>query len=113
MQVHLVLLILFRGHFFGSFAGFWEPPPSFQAWLRIGADLCQVRMDSRRFHQARMKKCQVGNEEMQLKWCRMQCRRSGISLWHSKNFAILAKFRYGHNFAMIAKFRYDSEISLS
>ena len=65
MQVHLVLLILFRGHFFGSFAGFWEPPPSFQAWLRIGADLCQVRMDSRRFHQARMKKCQVGNEEMQ------------------------------------------------
>ena len=35
---------------------------------------------------------------------------------HSENFAILAKFRYGHIFAMpgifaiIEKFRYDSEI---
>ena len=28
---------------------------------------------------------------------------------HSKNFAILAKFRYGHIFAMIAKIRYHSE----
>ena len=31
----------------------------------------------------------------------------------SKNFAILAKFRYGHIFAMIAKIRYHSENSLS
>ena len=28
---------------------------------------------------------------------------------HSKNFAILAKFRYGHIFAMIAKIRCHSE----
>ena len=28
---------------------------------------------------------------------------------HSENFAILAKFRYGHIFAMIAKIRYHSE----
>ena len=27
----------------------------------------------------------------------------------SKNFVILAKFRYGHIFAMIAKIRYHSE----
>ena len=45
---------------------FWEPRPSFQAWLRIGADLCQVCMNSRRFHQAGMKKCQVGTEEMEV-----------------------------------------------
>ena len=32
---------------------------------------------------------------------------------HSENFAILAKFRYGHIFAMIAKIRYHSENSLS
>ena len=55
---------------------FWEPPPSFQAWLRIGADLCKVRMDSRRFHQAGMKKFQAGNEEIHVVWCRMQCKRN-------------------------------------
>ena len=66
MQVHLALLILFRGCFFFLYlCRFWEPQPSFQAWLCIGADLCQVRMNSRRFHQAGMKKCQVGNEEME------------------------------------------------
>ena len=64
MQIRLVLLILFRGCFW-QFYRFWEPQPSFQAWLRIGANLCQVRMNSRRFHQAEMKKCQVGNEEME------------------------------------------------
>ena len=31
----------------------------------------------------------------------------------SENFAILAKFRYGHIFAIIAKIRYHSENSLS
>ena len=31
----------------------------------------------------------------------------------SENFAILAKFRYGHIFAMIAKIRYHSKNSLS
>ena len=30
----------------------------------------------------------------------------------SENFAILAKFCYGHIFAMIAKIRYDNENSL-
>ena len=64
MQVRLVLLILFRGCFW-PFCRFWEPQPSFQVWLRIGVDLCQVRMNSRRFHQVGMKKCQVGNEEME------------------------------------------------
>ena len=34
-----------------------------------------------------------------------------ISLWHSENFEILAKFRYGHILAMIAKIRYHSENS--
>ena len=66
MQVRLVLLILFRGCFW-QFCRFWEPQPSFQACLHIGADLCQVRMNSRRFHQAEMKKFQVGNEEMEAK----------------------------------------------
>ena len=32
---------------------------------------------------------------------------------HGENFAILAKFLYGHIFAMIAKIRYHSENSLS
>ena len=32
---------------------------------------------------------------------------------HRENFAILAKFRYGHIFAMIAKIRYHRENSLS
>ena len=74
-----------------------------------------------------MKKCQVGNEEMQAEMVQdaMQEIRNfanGIAKFSqglpkfrngSKNFAILAKFRYGHNFAMIAKFRYHSENSLS
>ena len=55
-------------------------------------------MNSRQFHQAGMKKCQAGKEEMQ---CRRQCRdqefRYGI-----------AKFRYGLIFSMIAKFRYSN-----
>ena len=67
-------------------------------------------MNSRQFHQVGMKKCQAGKDEMQ---CRRQWGRSGISLWHSENFVILVKFRYGQIFAMIAKFRYHSEISLS
>ena len=66
MQVRLVLLILCRGCFL-KFCRFWEPQPSFHACLHIGADLCQVRMNSRRFHQAEMKKFQVGNEEMEAK----------------------------------------------
>ena len=96
-------------------------------------------MDSRRFHQARMKKCQAGNEEIHAVWCRMQCRRNsdfrygiakilqGLRKFRngSENVAVLAKFSLCHIFAMIAKvtvhnensnfryacnFRYDSEI---
>ena len=65
-----------------------------------------------------MKKWQNGKEEM-------QCRRSGISLWHSEifiriakfcndseNFAILAKFRYGQIFAIIAKITVRREIQI-
>ena len=40
MQVHLVLLMLFEG-FFWKFFRFWELQPSFQAWLRIGAEFCE------------------------------------------------------------------------
>ena len=56
---------------------------------------------------------------MQAGGCRKQHCELEISLWHSENFAIRAKFsqsernfRYGEIFAMITKFRYDSEISL-
>ena len=84
-------------------------------------------MDSRRFHQAGMKKCQAGNEEIHAVWCRMQCRRNsdfrygiakisqGLRIFRngSENFAVLAKFSLCHIFAMIAKFRYHSENSLS
>ena len=65
-------------------------------------------MNSWQFHQAGMKKWQAGKEEMQ---CRRQCRRSGISLWHSEIFARVAKILQGlrkfckgcENFAMVAK----------
>ena len=40
MHVRLVLLILFRGCFW-QFCRFWEPQPSFQSWLRIGAEFCE------------------------------------------------------------------------
>ena len=66
-------------------------------------------MNSRQFHQAEMKKFQARKDEMQ---CRRQYRSSGISLWHSENFAILAKFHYGQIFAMIAKFRYIEKITV-
>ena len=32
-------------------------------------------MNSQQFHQAGMKKCQAGKEEMLADWCRKQCRR--------------------------------------
>ena len=84
-------------------------------------------MDSRRFHQAGMKKCEVGNEEIYVVWCRMQCRRNsdfrygiakilqGLQKFRngSEIFAVLAKFSLCHIFAMIAKFCYHSENSLS
>ena len=65
-------------------------------------------MNSLQFLQAGMKKWQDGKEEMQ---CRRQCRRSGISLWHSEIFTRIAKFSQGlrkflkdcENFARIAK----------
>ena len=80
-------------------------------------------MNSRRFHQARMKKCQVGNEEMEAELMQEAIQedkdfRYGIAKIlqglrkfrnGSKNFAILAKFCYGHIFAMIGKIRYHSE----
>ena len=79
-------------------------------------------MNSRQFHQAGMKKCQAGKEEMQ---CKRQCRdqefRYGIAKISlglqkfrngSENFAILAKFRYGQIFAMIAKITVHSEIQI-
>ena len=83
-------------------------------------------MDSRRFHQAGMKKCQAGNEEIHAIWCRIKCRRNsdfhygiakisqGLQKFRngSENFAVLEKFSLCHIFAMIAKFLYHSEISL-
>ena len=70
-----------------------------------------------------MKKCQVGNEEMEAELMQggmleHQNFRFGIAKIsqglrkfrnHSENFAILTKFLYGHIFAMIAKIRYHSE----
>ena len=84
-------------------------------------------MNSRQFHQAGMKKCQVGNEEMQAELMQEAMQedqdfRYGIAKISqgffkfcndSENFAILEKFLYGHIFAMIAKIRHDSENSLS
>ena len=66
-------------------------------------------MNSRQFHQAGMKKCQARKDEMQ---CRRQYRSSGILLWHSENFTIIAKFPYGQIFAMIEKFRYIAKINM-
>ena len=60
-------------------------------------------MNSRQFHQAGMKKCQAGKDEMQ---CRRQYKSSGISLWHSKILTILANFRY------ITKITVHSEIQI-
>ena len=71
-------------------------------------------MNSRRFHQAGMKKCKVGNEEMEAELMQegmLDIRNFDMALRkfrnHSENFAIPAKFRYAQFF------RYDSEISLS
>ena len=95
-------------------------------------------MNSRGFHQAGMKKCQVGNEEMEAELMQegVQDFHYGIAKIlqglrkfhnHREIFAILAKFHYGHIFAiiakiqifampaifsMIAKFHYHSEILL-
>ena len=60
MQVRLVLLILFRGCFW-YFCRFWEPQPSFQAWLRIGADLCEFSAIS----SSRDEEMSSGTEEME------------------------------------------------
>ena len=62
-------------------------------------------MNSRRFHQAGMKKCQAGNDEIHVVWCRMQCRRnSDFCYGIAKNLQGLRKFRNGsENFAMVAK----------
>ena len=81
-------------------------------------------MNSRRFHQAGMKKCQVGTEEIEAQLMQegVQDFRYGIAKIsqglrkfrnHNENFAILAKFHYGHIFAMIVKIGYHSENSLS
>ena len=80
-------------------------------------------MNSLRFYEAEMKKCQVGSEEMQAEWCRKQHRRTVIFCYGiekisqglrkcrngSKKFAFLAKILLYHIFAVIAKFRYHSE----
>ena len=62
MQVRLVLLILFRV-VFGSFAGFGNLSLHFKLGFVSGF----IYANSRRFHQAGMKKCQVRNEEMEAK----------------------------------------------
>ena len=55
-------------------------------------------MNSRRFHQAGMKKCQAGKEEMQAEWCRKQHRRTVIFTM------ALRKFRKDcEHFTMVAK----------
>ena len=61
-----------------------------------------------------------GTEEMEVELMQEEMQgvedfRYGIRKFrnHSENFAILAKFHYGHIFAMIAKIRYHSKNSLS
>ena len=81
-------------------------------------------MKSRRFHQAGMKKCQARKEpntrNLVHKAMQEAMQEAGISLWHSENFAMVAKisqslrkFRYAQFFAMIATFRCHSKNSLS
>ena len=62
-------------------------------------------MNSRRFHQAGMKKCQDEKEEKQADWCRMQCREDQEFRYGIAKFSQgLRKFRNGsENFAMVAK----------
>ena len=52
-------------------------------------------MHSQRFHQAVMKKCQVGKEpntrNLVHKAMQEAMQEVGILLWHSKNFARIAK----------------------
>ena len=61
MQVRLVLLFCFKV-VFSSFAGFGNLKHHF----KLGFVLVLIFANSRRFHQAGMKKCQVGNEEMEV-----------------------------------------------
>ena len=118
MQVRLALLILFRGCFL-QFCRFWEPQPSFQAWLRIGVDLCEFSVIS----SSQDEEMSSGTEEIEAELMQkaiqgVQDFRYGIAKIsqglrkfrnHSENFAIPAKFRYARFFAMIAKFRYHRE----
>ena len=55
-------------------------------------------MNSRRFHQAGMKKCQAGSEEMQAEWCRKQHRGTMIFAMAKRNFR-----KDCEKFAMVAK----------
>ena len=103
MQVRLVLLILFRCCFW-QFCRFCEPQPSFQAWLRIGANLCEFSAIS----SSQDKEMSSGTEEMEAELMQkvmqgVQHFRYGIAKTsqglrkfrnHSENFAIPAKFRY-------------------
>ena len=73
-------------------------------------------MNSRQFHQARMKKCEGGKEEMQ---CKRQYRSLGISLWHSENFARIAKisqwqrkFRNASKIPLWPNFRYLAKVTV-
>ena len=87
MQVCLVLLSLFRG-FFWWFCKFWELQPSFQAWLHISADLCEFLAIS----SSRDEEMSSGTEEMEAERMQETMQGSaGFSLWHSENFARIAK----------------------
>ena len=48
-------------------------------------------MNSRRFHQVGMKKCQAGKEPNTRNLVQKAMQEAGISLWHRENFARIAK----------------------
>ena len=106
-----MLLILFRGCFW-YFCRFWELQPSFQAWLRIGAEFCEFSATS----SSRDEEMLRGIEEKRLNWMQEAMQGSQDFLYalrkfrnHSENFTIPTKFLYAQFFTMIAKIRYHSE----
>ena len=113
MRVHLVLLMLFQGCFW-QFHSFWEPQPSFQVWLRIGAEFYEFSAISSSWDEEISRGTEeIETELMQEAMQGVQDFRYGIENFlqglRKFRFAIPAKFRYAHFFAMIAKLRYHSE----
>ena len=70
-------------------------------------------MNSRRFHQAGMKKCQAGKEEMQAEWCRSNAGDQEFRYGIAKISQGLRKFRNPSEISLWLNFLYDSEFEIS